>query len=171
MLLRYNITLLFAVSCATGLYLLGTDEMNSPALNVAASQAQPPAKAADKSAQAKEEKESVEQPQAQDTGTAAPDSAPAKVAFEPPFPDRTNLFQAPKRQGRRSSVSNDKSESAVQLLGFVDVNGPRVALSIDGLVTTAAEGDTHFGIEVISIKPPAVLLQRGRQRLQVTLEN
>ncbi len=171
MLLRYNITLLFAVSCATGLYLLGTDEMNIPASNVTALPAQPPATAADKSPQAEQEKETDEQPQPQDTDKASGDPEPIKVAFEPPFPDRTNLFQAPKRQGRRSSVANDKSESAVQLLGFVDVNGPRVALSIDGLVTTAAEGDTHFGIEVISIKPPAVLLQRGRQRLQVTLEN
>ncbi len=94
-----------------------------------------------------------------------------KLAFEPPFPDRTNLFQAPKRQGRGRSKSKGQTETSVELLGFVNVNGQRVALSIDGLVTTIAEGGEEYGIEVISIQPPSVFLRRGKQRWQASFEN
>ena len=34
-----------------------------------------------------------------------------------------------------------------------------------------AEGDQHLGIEVISINPPGVVLQRGRQRWQAPLHS
>jgi hypothetical protein len=94
-----------------------------------------------------------------------------KIAFEAPFPDRVNLFQAPKRQGKGATKSSDRSETAVELLGFVDVDGQRVVLSIDGMVSPIAEGDKQYGIEVISIQPPTVVLQRGRQRWQTSLQN
>ncbi len=94
------------------------------------------------------------------------------LVFEPPFPGHMNLFQAPKRQGRGGiAKSGGQSETAVELLGFVNVNGQRVALSIDGLVTTIAEGDQAYGIEVLSIQPPSVFLQRGKQRWQASFEN
>jgi len=91
-------------------------------------------------------------------------------SFEPPFPDRVELFVAPKRQGRGVKKSADGFDNAVELLGFVNVDGQRVVLSINGFVLPLAEGSQEAGVEVISIQPPAAVLQRGRQRWQVNLE-
>jgi hypothetical protein len=91
-------------------------------------------------------------------------------AFEPPYPHRENLFLTPKR----SAVNNDtpgNNQQSVELLGFANVQGPRVILSIDGIVVPMPVGATQSGIEVISIQPPAVVLQRDRERWQATLEN
>jgi hypothetical protein len=44
-------------------------------------------------------------------------------------------------------------------------------LTINGQVTHIAEGASQDGVEVISIHPPNVVLQRGRQRWQDSLEN
>lgn len=89
--------------------------------------------------------------------------------YQPPFPDRVNLFLAPKRAGK-STASNQ--EEAVELLGFVNVrNNHKAVLSINGIVYPVAEGESQFGVEVISIQPPGVVLQRGRQRWQASLEN
>ncbi len=89
-------------------------------------------------------------------------------AYRPPYPDRVDLFLAPKRAGK--STSNDR-EGAVELLGFVNVDRHRAVLLINGAVYPIAEGDSQLGVEVISIQPPAVVLQRGRQRWQATLDN
>ena len=89
--------------------------------------------------------------------------------YSPPFPDRVDLFVAPKRQGGVGR-SQDSSERAVELMGFVRVDVPRAILSINGQVSPIAEGETVDGIEVISVQPPSVLLQRGRQRWQATIE-
>lgn len=170
MLQRYNLTLGFALCSAVGLYLLGAEDVVRQAnvqdsagesLNEASKPQTAKSEANNSQAEEADPPQFVTETQEETT----------KVAFEPPFPDRTNPFQAPKRQGRASLKSKGQGESAVELLGFVNVSGPKVALSIDGLVTTAGEGETQQGIEVISIKPPAVLLQRGRQRWQATLEN
>ncbi|MCH7750744.1 MAG: hypothetical protein IH898_01110 [Planctomycetes bacterium] len=88
--------------------------------------------------------------------------------YQPPYPDRVDLFLAPKREGK--STLNDR-EGAVELLGFVNVDRHRAVLLINGAVYPIAEGDSQLGVEVISIQPPAVVLQRGRQRWQATLEN
>jgi hypothetical protein len=104
------------------------------------------------------------------------DSVPTEAAEEaatesytPPFPDRVDLFVAPKRQGG-GGQSHDSSERAVELMGFIRVDRSRAILSINGQVSSIAEGETVDGIEVISVQPPSVLLQRGRQRWQATIE-
>jgi hypothetical protein len=104
------------------------------------------------------------------TAASAPDAPNAASAepYTPPFPDRVDLFVPPKRQG--SSQSHDSSERAVELMGFVRVDRPRAILSINGQVSPLAEGESVDGIEVISVQPPSVLLQRGRQRWQATIE-
>ena len=91
------------------------------------------------------------------------------ATYQPPYPDRVELFLAPKRDGRRST--RNEQEDAVELLGFVNVDHQRAVLMINGSVYPVAVGDSQFGVEVISIQPPAVVLQRGRQRWQATLEN
>lgn len=95
---------------------------------------------------------------------------PEQQAFEPPYPHRENLFLAPKRSAVHKDTPGNNQQS-VELLGFANVQGPRVILSIDGIVVPMPEGMTQSGIEVISIQPPAVVLQRGRERWQATLEN
>lgn len=64
----------------------------------------------------------------------------------------------------------DNTEELVELKGFVNVDGPRVVLSIDGVVAPLAEGGEKYGVQVISIHPPSVVLQRGRSRWTATLE-
>lgn len=104
---------------------------------------------------------------------ASPNDAAADqaAAYEPPFPDRTELFVVPQHQENRRITVDGQAEESVKLVGFVDVDGPRVVLSINGLILTIAEGTTHNGLEVISIQRSAVVLQRGRERWQASLEN
>ncbi|MCA9238539.1 MAG: hypothetical protein KDA44_23870 [Planctomycetales bacterium] len=76
----------------------------------------------------------------------------------------------PKRKRSGPVHGSDRGES-VELMGFVNVDRPRAVLTIDGQVAPVAEGDVKFGVEVISIKPPVVVLQRGRERWQASLAN
>lgn len=97
--------------------------------------------------------------------------AEAKPAdFEPPYPNRENLFLAPKRSSTHGKTPGSLEQS-VELLGFANVKKQQVILSINGVVVPISEGEQQSGIEVISIQPPAVVLQRNRERWQATLEN
>jgi hypothetical protein len=98
-----------------------------------------------------------------------PESSRAVAQFSPPFPERLELFEPPKRA--QSAVrQNDNDGETVELKGFVNVDTPRVVLSIDGVVAPIAEGGEKYGVQVISIQPPSVVLQRGRSRWTATLE-
>jgi hypothetical protein len=97
-------------------------------------------------------------------------SPKAPVAqFSPPFPDRTELFEPPKRAASMTRRDEEHGET-VELKGFINVDRPRVVLSIDGVVSPVAEGGEKYGVQVISIQPPSVVLQRGRSRWTATLE-
>jgi hypothetical protein len=109
------------------------------------------------------------------TATHTPDVADAAdtkatpVAFTPPFPDRLELFEPPKRA--QSTVRRDDEHGeTVELKGFINVDRPRVILSIDGVISPVAEGGEKYGVTVIAIQPPSVVLQRGRNRWTATLE-
>ena len=43
-------------------------------------------------------------------------------------------------------------------------------LSIDGNLSPVPEGGETYGVQVISIQPPKVVLQRGRSRWTATLD-
>lgn len=107
--------------------------------------------------------------------TPTPDLANPKVAsaqpatFTPPFPDRLEIFEPPKR-AQTSVKRDDEHGQSVELKGFIDVDQPRVILSIDGVVSPVPEGGEKYGVHVISIQPPSVVLQRGRNRWTATLE-
>jgi hypothetical protein len=97
-------------------------------------------------------------------------AAQAAVAqFSPPFPDRNDLFEPPKRAQGNVRRDEEHGES-VELKGFINVDRPRVVLSIDGVISPIAEGGEKYGVQVISIQPPSVVLQRGRNRWTATLE-
>jgi hypothetical protein len=89
--------------------------------------------------------------------------------FVPPFPDRVELFEPPKRA--HSQVRHDDEHGAtVELKGFINVHEPKVVLSIDGVISPVPEGGEKYGVQVIAIHPPSVVLQRGRSRWTATLE-
>jgi len=91
-------------------------------------------------------------------------------AFEPPFGDRVHLFAPPERDELPESVEPElRDESDVQLKGFVNVGEPRALLMIGGEMAPLAAGDSTAGVKVISISPPEVVLERGRQRWKVSL--
>jgi hypothetical protein len=89
--------------------------------------------------------------------------------FTPPFPDRTDPFEPPKRAAGMVRQGDNPGET-VELKGFVNVDGPRVVLAIDGVISPLAEGGEKYGVRVISIQPPSVVLQRGRSRWTASLE-
>jgi hypothetical protein len=91
------------------------------------------------------------------------------VQFSPPFPDRLELFEPPKR-AQGTVRRNDELGATVELKGFINVKEPRVILSIDGVISSVPEGGEKYGVQVISIQPPTVVLQRGRDRWPATLE-
>jgi hypothetical protein len=102
----------------------------------------------------------------------APDRAESEsqtvAQFSPPFPDREDLFEPPKRA--QSTVRRDDAGETVELKGFVNVDQPQVILAIDGVISPIPEGGEKYGVQVISIEPPSVFLQRGRNRWKATLE-
>jgi hypothetical protein len=117
-------------------------------------------------------------PSETDKPATAPTPTPAEPApeksavaeYQPPFPDRVDLFVPPKRQGP-ARVKEGETEDHVELLGFIRVDRPQVVLSVNGQIAAIPAGDTEMGVEVISIQEPKVVLQRGRQRWQASIEN
>jgi hypothetical protein len=101
--------------------------------------------------------------------SVASPTALASTEFAPPFPDRLDLFEPPKR-AQSTIRRDDESGNTVELKGFINVNGPRAVLSIDGVIAPIAEGGEKYGVQVISIDAPSVVLQRGRSRWTATLE-
>jgi hypothetical protein len=108
------------------------------------------------------------------TPAAAADAAAAvakaeEPPFTPPFPNRIELFSAPKRAV--GTIRKDEEVGAtVELKGFINVDGPRVVLLIDGVIAPIPEGGEKYGVQVITIDPPSVVLQRGRSRWTAKLE-
>jgi hypothetical protein len=102
-------------------------------------------------------------------GESKPTNATVTAQFAPPFPERLELFEPPKR-AQGNVRRDDESGDTVELKGFINVNQPRVVLSIDGVISPIAEGGEKYGVQVISIQPPTVVLQRGRSRWTATLE-
>jgi len=165
---RQNLTLAAALSCGACLFLLGGESQRQvvaiPEVNV---ESEKPV-----NAELPEMPNTDDEPSdMQQTIEPVANKESLAIEFELPYPDRVTLFQAPKRQGKGLVKSNGQSETEVELLGFVNVGSQRVVLSIDGLVAPIAEGGKEHGIEVISIQPPTVILQRGRQRWQASLGN
>jgi hypothetical protein len=107
----------------------------------------------------------------------SPDLAVAEAAeppsetvaeFVPPFPAR-ELFEPPKR-AQGTARRDDEHGETVELKGFINVDQPKAILSIDGVISPVPEGGEKYGVQVISIQPPSVVLQRDRNRWTATLE-
>jgi hypothetical protein len=81
------------------------------------------------------------------------------VAFTPPFPERRDMFAVKLAQG--NVRRDDEKGESVELKGFINVDQPRVILSIDGVIAPVPEGGEKYGVKVLSITPPSVVLKRG----------
>ena len=166
---RYKISLALSILCAVVLCLMGGEEPapdSGTASPAASDQAKQPA-AAEASPAADEKPQAAEDdaPSAEEVSAEADRGEESQtLVFDAPFPDRVNLFQAPKREGRESTSKLGQIETEVKLLGFVHVNEPRVLLSIGGVATTIPEGGVERGIQVVTIKNPSVILKRAQQR-------
>lgn len=95
---------------------------------------------------------------------------PAPTAiFTPPFPERVELFE-PSKRADNSLRRSDEQGDTVELKGFINVDEPRVVLSIDGVVSPLAEGAEKYGVQVIRIQPPSVDLRRNGRNWRASLE-
>ena len=88
--------------------------------------------------------------------------------FQPPYPHRQDLFAQPNIQ-QLPQTARPREQSEVELKGFVNVDGVRALLQIDGDVTAIREGEAQSGVKVLTIAPPQVILQRGRVRWTIGL--
>ena len=102
-----------------------------------------------------------------------PLEAPAAepIRFDPPHPDRINPFTFPEGQSLAADLPSPAVVSSVQVdvLGFAQVDEPRVFLRSGDVTKSLAVGDMIDGTRVIGIHPPAVDLQRGGLRWRATL--
>jgi hypothetical protein len=94
--------------------------------------------------------------------TPAPLEKPEEP-FQPPYPNRTELFIPPDlTYTARTPDRVDGPNVAVR--GFMSLDRQRVVLEINGAVHILEEGEQQAGIEVVSIAPPRVVLQRRGER-------
>jgi hypothetical protein len=159
-ILRFNLVLL-------GLALLGNgcSSTDEPAAKEAVVAAQPVKTAA----------ATVAPPKSPAKPAAAPELANSKVTtaekpnYNPPFPERADLFE-PSKRAEKSARRGDEQGESVELKGFINVDQPQVVLSIDGVVSPVPEGGEKYGVQVIRIQPPSVDLRRNGRNWRATLE-
>ena len=138
----------------------------SPAPTVAAVGAAAPQQ--DEPATTQAEKQS---PPAKAANQPISQKSPAELAYQPPFPNRVNLFEPLRKKRTSTAQRSDTSGESVVLKGFGNVGQPMAILAIDGVIAPLSEGEERYGVEVISInQPKAVVLQRGRSRWTATLQ-
>ncbi len=106
---------------------------------------------------------------------STPDAAPLTVAsesnavasaavteFKPPFPNRQELFLPPEKHEAKPEQPATK-RPAIQVKGFANADGMLALLVIDGKMTALRVGESRDKIEVLSIKPPKVMLRHEGQ--------
>ncbi len=96
--------------------------------------------------------------------------ADAQPDYDPPFPQRLDLFAPPKQGARQSRQTTDNTADSVVLMGFANLDKPRALLAINGVVKPLSDGEEALGVQVISITPPRAVLQRGRSRWTASIE-
>jgi hypothetical protein len=160
-MVRYSILVIgFIFLCAVFVGCSQVEEPASEASTVVAPEATDVASATD-----------VKRADAPQTPELAEGAAPVAevAAFNPPFPDRQEMFDAPARE-QNSIRRQDEAGQSVELKGFINVGQPRAVLSIDGVIASVPEGGEKYGVMVRTIEPPKVVLERGRDRWTATLD-
>jgi len=100
------------------------------------------------------------------TSAANPKSAKDKLDYQPPYPNRTDMFALPRSLANKGpSVLNHRPGPARFIVkGFVNVGRPQVLLAIDGEIAALGVGEERGGAKVVEIAPPQVTFERGRRR-------
>lgn len=112
---------------------------------------------------------SVSAVSAADARLAAPD--PENLQFTPPNPGRSDPFT----YSSGTTMETDQpgtsitTASQVYVMGFANVDGPRVFLRTKEVTKLMAIGDKADGVEVIGIHPPAVDLRMGTLEWRATM--
>ena len=89
-------------------------------------------------------------------------SEPVDQHFEPPHPDRVDPFSFPTNVGPSDPAGPATVTVAqVHVLGFADVDQPRVFLRSGDRTGSLKVGEVANGVEVVAINPPAVELRMG----------
>ena len=93
------------------------------------------------------------------------------VEFEPPNPDRVDPFTFPAGSTLAADQPGTSITTAAQVdvLGFANVDGPRVFLRTKDIIKSLAVGESTDGVEVEGIHPPAVDLRMGSLRWRATM--
>lgn len=112
----------------------------------------------------------VAEPAAEESPDAPAAPADAQVGYEPPFPERLNPFEPPKKSSRNQQLAQGEVSDSVVLIGFANVGEPRALLAINGAVKPLVSGEESAGVKVLSITPPRAVLQRGRTRWTASIE-
>jgi hypothetical protein len=139
-----------------GLALLGCSEADEPIVDAT------PVAAVAAAETTPAEASPIDQPAAPDVAESQK-SENAVAEYTPPFPQRLELFE-PQQRAAGTARRDDGAGQAVELKGFIEVDEPRVILAIDGVVSSVPEGGEKYGVRVLSIEPPTVVLQRGGGR-------
>jgi hypothetical protein len=102
---------------------------------------------------------------------AKPTDAPLVEKYVGPFPHRTNPFALPNADNAATAAKLRVTvkQAEERLLGFIDVDGRKALLQIDGQVWAARPGDSRNGIEVVDIAPAQVTLRRDGATWQLSL--
>jgi hypothetical protein len=101
------------------------------------------------------------------TEEEAPAEEPAEP-FQPPYPERTELFIPPDLTNVVRAPSTTAGPS-IAVRGFMNLDGRHVLLEIDGAVHVLGEGKQQGGVQVVSIAPPRVTLERRGERWTVQM--
>jgi hypothetical protein len=102
-------------------------------------------------------------PPPQPTARANPGAWHLPRDYKLPFPHRTEMFVPPDQTVAAKTV-REVAGTELALKGFVEFEGRRVVLEIDGKVVCLGEGEQRHGIAVVAVNPPQVTLQHhGRQ--------
>ncbi|MEM9644582.1 MAG: hypothetical protein AAF989_06285, partial [Planctomycetota bacterium] len=88
-----------------------------------------------------------------------------EAEYQPPYPDRLDPFSLPEPSGRAAEQAAGEASVAakqVVVMGFADLESPRVILKIGKQTKVMKVNDVAKGIRVLKIEPP---------RVQLTMEN
>lgn len=114
----------------------------------------------------------AETPAAQQSPAVPAAAAPAEAAtlagYNPPFPEREDLF-APPNPELAAKAARSTAATDVVLKGIVQFEGARALLEIDGQVVQLRERGHHGSVHVVSIDPPRVTLKRGERTWTASL--
>ena len=94
-----------------------------------------------------------------------------ELQFDPPNPDRVDPFSFPIDAAGELDQPGTPITTVghVEVLGFAEVDEPRVFLRTRQTTKSLAVGDTADGVEVIAIHPPAVDLRMGSLKWRATM--